>query len=241
MVKALPKIILAGVIIIGFRNGINELARGVDVPAEHVSYRGAALKTALPAEKHGCNFLFLSKIFAVDDRAGVYYDDNFLEKLAGFVYKVLFNIRKVVVAVYRSAVNALSGKAAYGDNRRVSPVGCGFYNAVGNLGLFDVHARKGVIGHVVTFFAELHGVDDIPCSVYLCLSGNVYAFSFNIFPVEVNKRHIDGNFSFVFLLFEAVKYVADIRCVDIAASAASLYVFDSSFAEKSNPCAFFQR
>ena len=101
-----------------------------------------------------------------------------------------------------------------------------------------MHACKGVVGHIVTFCAEFHCINNIPGCVNLFLSGNVNTFFFNIFFIEVNKGHINRNLTLFFFILEAFENVFYVGAMNVAAATAAFYIFDSSFTEKSNLFAF---
>ena len=229
------------IIVIGLRNGIAELARRIDVAAEKVGNSHTSLHTALPAEKNALNLVVLGKVFTVDERTRIYNDNRLFKSRRNPVDKTLFNFGKIVVAVNGTAVYTLGRKAAESNNCRV----CFFCRRddqlIGYVGFGNVHTCKGVVDDIILFLTEIHCIDYAPRLFNIVRGRNKFALILNIFLVVFDGRHINAELALRFFLSEAFKNVAGVSAVNIAASAAALYVFDSRLSEKSEPFTLFKR
>ncbi len=212
--------------VVGFWNCVTELAGGIYVAADYIRNRHTALHTALPAENYGLNLVVLGKIFTVDKSTRIYYDNRLFECDGNSVDKAFFNGGKIIVAVNGTSVNALGGKTAKGYNRSIGICGGIGNQLVGCIRFGDVHFVKGVINNIVTLLAEIHHIYYAPTLLDLLTGENIFALTFNIIFIIINARHIKLDLALDLLLSKAVIDIVSIGAINVAASAATLDVFD---------------
>ena len=94
------------IIRIRFRNGVHQLAGGVDIAGQNVGNRHAAFHAALPAEEDGVNTVILCEIIEVQYGTCIQNDDRFFEGRRNAADETLFDFRQFIVILDRPAVNA---------------------------------------------------------------------------------------------------------------------------------------